>query len=700
MAFLSFHGFARSFTMVSVALILLLSPVCLFADDSASGTDGTKPSAEDVTYVSETVVTATGRETSLRNAPAVVDVITEEEIKKLPHRNLAELLFNLPGVVVNQPQGEGSVTPQTFSMRGIKGTDRTLVLVDGQEWNSGYTSYFVFNNIPVEAIKRIEVVRGPFSSLYGSNAVGGVIQIFTKDGMGKAFEASGEVSYGSFERLESTETLSASYDDRFSIFASHRHLDLDNYYLNDDHEDDRPSENRDVWNERFHLNSTYKVSDDLKFKLSGGAFKGQTGYGIGEQFDTQGRTDCDRHYLNGRGEWEISPDLNIFASADYLSEDRDTFGETFTERIRGTAIYKQSHNQSGFDRTQTRAGGHYEIFEGNTVTLGGELDFLRGWKRIVDRDGNLITVNGVPGEETDKFEFNQAFYIQDDWWFLDDQFELVLGLRYDNYEAFGGEVCPKGALIWHYMDTGRIKVAGGKAFRAPDINDRFTPNWAMGTSRTRIANPDLKPETIISYELSLENEFFDNRLKTRIAPFYSDATDFITSVTLPDPYDNTGRRFLSQPQNVEKVDIIGFETEIRGRPFPNVQTFVNYQYAETRNSDTDEILENCPKHRINVGANWHDRFFDDFMGADLYLIWRYVSEQHTTLSTRQPGVLDSYNTTDIKASLDFWDEHVTLFFNVFNLFDVDEHKTGDDDYLAERNFVGGIKFKFALDDWS
>ena len=700
MAFFSFHGFARSFTMVSVALILLLSPAYLFADDPASPSGGNNPSEKDATFVSETVVTATGRETSLRNAPAVVDVITEEDIKKMPHRNLEDLLSTLPGVFTNQPQGEGSVIPQGFTMRGISGTDRTLMLIDGQEWNSGFTTYFNYNTIPVEAIKRIEVVRGPFSSIYGGNAVAGVIQIFTKDGMGPAFATSADVNYGSFERLQSTETVSASYDDRFSIFASHRHVEVDNYLLNDDHQDVLSTENRDFWSERFHVGSSYKLTEDVEFKLSGGAFKGVTGGGIGTNLGGENEMEDDRHYLNGRGEWDVSQDLQLFFGVDYLSEQRDYRGETFTHRVGPTSYYEESYNKSGFDRMQTKLGGHYEIFDGNTVSLGGELEFLWGRKKIVDLDGELIPVNGVAGEETDVFEFNKAFYIQDDWWFLDDQFELVLGLRYDNYESFGDEVCPKGAIIWHYLETGRIKVAGGKAFRAPDINDRLSPPWSRGGTLTSISNPDLKPETIISYELSLENEFLNNRLMTRVTPFYSDATDFISSVRLVDPSDNTGRSSLTQPANVDKVEILGVETEIRGRPLPNIETWVNYQYCEARDQETDEILANNPKHRLNFGVNWHDRFFQDFMGADLSLIYRFVGEQHYTTSARTPGVLDSYSTADVKAAVDFWDEHVSLYLSVFNLFDVDEHRRGDTDYLAERNFIGGIKLKFALDDWS
>ncbi len=128
------------------------------------------------------VVTATKSPKKLENIPAVVTLVTAQEIKTIPARTVGDLLADLPGVYPYEPQGVGVVTPQSFTINGNGFPGSTLILVDGQKINSPYTDYAYLTTVPVRAVDRIEVIRGPFSALYGSSAGGGIINIITKDG--------------------------------------------------------------------------------------------------------------------------------------------------------------------------------------------------------------------------------------------------------------------------------------------------------------------------------------------------------------------------------------------------------------------------------------------------------------------------------------------------------------------------------------
>jgi len=700
--------FIRARTMLMLAAAVLgLSPASAQADapqtTPAKNTEEQEEATEKL-ELEEVVVTATRRPTKLENAPAVVNVITEEEIGKLPWANVSELLENEVGIRTDQPQGMGSVTPQSITMRGISSTKRSLLMVDGQVWNSGFTDYFQFSEIPVEAIKRIEVVRGPFSALYGSNAMGGIIHIITKDGWGQKPQASGFARFGNFSRRETGETVGGSYGGKASFFTSHSTYHTDNYYLNDERDDIFDTRNREHRHDRFHLHGRAMLTDDLEMHLSGGRFTGRTGFGMAENLGFENEMDAESAYLNARCNWYASPTAEVFFGLDRLEQDRHYTGETLTSITFPpfpppipNFNYEPSINKSGFERTRAQVGMNLDLAPNNTLTVGAEYRWVHGFKEIVQRDtGQLLQVLNRAGSSLSEREGNYALYAQDDWWLVEDTLEMILGARYDHYEAFGGELSPKGSLIYHYSDDGRVKLSAGKAFRAPSFSSRQTPPWTMAPFLTYVGNPDLEPETSWSYELSLEKEFLEERLTTRVTPFLTQADDFITTATLADPLDPTGRSSLKQPQNIQEVEAKGVETEIGYRVSENLRLFLNHQYAEATDESTDEILDNHPRNTARLGATWTDRYFEDSVGLTASLIWRYTdSQKYTTFAPpRESGRIGGYTTCDARVAVDFWKRRITVFADVFNLFDKETFRTSTDDYLPERNWMVGAQVKF------
>lgn len=683
----------KKFFTLWVLLTLISSAFCpsVFAQGaSAAEADGDA-------VIDEMVVTASRRPTSLRNAPAVVSVISEDDIARLPHRNLAELLLTQAGININQPQGQGITTPQGFAMRGVGGTERTLLLLDGQEWNSGFTSYFYMSKIPVEAIKRIEIVRGPFSSLYGGRAMAGVIHIFTKDGWGEPNSVSGGFKAGDFARRENYQSAQFA-GEKLSLAVSRSDFETGNYYLNDDKLSKDDLKNRGHEHDRLHFHSRMEPASDLTVHVSGGRFDSRTGYGLGRAFSTRNTMETERLYLNVRSEYAGLEDFELFGGASYIQDDHDYLGEAYvrTNPFPPIPVFEETRNKSGYEKMHANLGTHWTGLEDHTLTFGIDVDRNKGHKKVIGTDdGQVVQVGNRAGSETDKEESTVSAYVQDDWFIVADVLELVTGLRFDQYDGFGGQWSPKAALIWHYWTDGRVKLSGGKSFRPPDLNDRYTPPWSMGPTRTRIANPDLKPEEAWSYELALENEWFDGDVTTRLAPYYTKLTDYIESVTKDDPL--SAGRSISTSENVGRVEAKGVETEIGWTPLDGLKLFANHQYNETRDltADDNAVMDGHPLHRANGAATWYSRHFDDFLGVSAGLGWHFLGQQkYSPWGGGAPGKVNKYHYTDANIALDFWERRIRVFAQVYNLFDKETHRKSNDDYLAERNYMAGAEVRF------
>lgn len=138
---------------------------------------GAEEKEEGVINLEEIVVTATKTPKKLENVPATVTIIGPEEIEAMPARTVGDLMADLPGVQAYEPQGVGVVTPQKVRMRGIGFAGHTMIMLDGQPMNNSFTDFAYLTLIPLRAVERVEVIRGPFSALYGSCASGGGLSI-------------------------------------------------------------------------------------------------------------------------------------------------------------------------------------------------------------------------------------------------------------------------------------------------------------------------------------------------------------------------------------------------------------------------------------------------------------------------------------------------------------------------------------------
>lgn len=703
--------------------LLLLSCALSLAGSQANATGSSSE-------LQELVVTATRRPTTIQNAPAVVDVITEEEIAQIPAVNLKQVLQTLTGIYAFEPQGSGIVTPQDIRLRGTFGTERVLLLVDGQPFDDPYTNYWYMSQVPLEAIQRIEVVRGPFSALYGTGALGGVIHIITKDGWGeKGAKASAGIRVGDYGRLESVESASVSDGEKASFFISHQYYETDNYFFNDSGLAESSIrdglDNRSSIQNRVHAHGRIDPTDTVSLNLSTGFFDAETGFGTSPITGQDKNNDLTNYYINLKGTAQASKDWELFFGLDYFWRDRPTDGDTALNR--NTVV--SSVNTNTADRIRGNVGAHWNISDNNVLSFGAEAWRIHAEQSITDAvTGEELNVFYRQTDSLDTTENNFALFAQDDWLFMDGLFELVAGVRYDNYGKTDDAISPKGAFIWHYFDTGRVKISAAKAFRSPSVSERESPFWNLtvqpypfpvqppflGPGYFAVSyesNSDLEPETLYSYDLSLENEFMDNAFTTRITPFYVEGKDFISTVNAPDtvvppfivdppgptPPFPVNFSTLTKAENIDKVEIKGVETELTWKPISQLTLFANYMYQDARNVDTDTILDFYPYHVVREGLRWQSRHFDDFLGLHASFVGNQMSEyRFTDLGGRNSGTLDGFSTFDAMVAVDFWKNTFRVTGEVYNLFDERENYKTSESVLPERNYLVGIQFNYAF----
>ncbi|MBW2109754.1 MAG: TonB-dependent receptor plug domain-containing protein, partial [Deltaproteobacteria bacterium] len=204
------------------------------------------------------------------------------------------MLRDLPGTYPVEPQGVGLVTPQWITISGNGFPGATLILLDGQKINAPFTDYAYLTTIPVHAVDRIEVIRGPFSALYGSSAGGGIINIITKDGGSKSYAAPWGQA-GNFDRHDYGVDAGIVWKN-FSLGLFFDHKNVGNYYLYDDKGLD--VRNRDYEHNRFHAKLTGTLGESTHISLSGGTIDGETGFGISDHLGLENHQDIEQPYIN------------------------------------------------------------------------------------------------------------------------------------------------------------------------------------------------------------------------------------------------------------------------------------------------------------------------------------------------------------------------------------------------------------------
>ena len=560
--------------------------------DPAPGTtlDLTEMSLESLMSVS--VYSASKYEQKATEAPSSVSVVTAEEIRKYGFRTLADILNSLRSFYVTYDRNYNYIGVRGFAPPGDFNT-RLLLLVDGHRINDGIFDSAAAGTeflLDVDLIDRVEVIRGPSSSLYGSNAFFGVINVITRRGKDlKGTEVSGEAAgFGTFKGR-------ATYGNRFgngmevllsgTAFRSEGQ-DLFFPEFNDPATNNGIAEKRD--GDKFHSFFSTLSYRDFTFQAAYISREKTIPTGsYGTVFNDPGnRTVDDRYYADLKYDGKLDEKTSITARVfyDWYGYRGDyVFSDNAINPVPPFRFVNKDDTRNAWWGAETKLTRR--MLETHRLTVGAEYrDYFR-------QDQRNFNENPFATQLDDKRSTTVwAIYLQD-------EFEIAKGLilnagvRHDRYSTFGGTTNPRVALIYNPRPKTTLKLLYGRAFRAPDVYETFYTDGEV----TQKANPALRPEKIETVEGVVEQSIGDH-LRLLVAGYSYKITDLITQET--DPADA-----LLVYRNGTPVRSRGVETELNGRWENGLEGRASYTYQETTDG-LGHSLVNSPRHlaKLNLIA--------------------------------------------------------------------------------------------------
>ncbi len=518
---------------------------------------------EPVTDLEPMVVTAARTPIPLRETGSSITVISAEDIARRRLFTVADVLRNVPGLDVVQAGGLGRQT--SVFMRGAN-SNQTLVLIDGIEVNDPSTpgAAFDFANLTVDNIERIEILRGPQSTLYGSDAIGGVIHIITKQGQGKpsaGFSAEGG-SYGSWKLMG---TASGTHD-RLRWSASASHLSSNGFSAADDRLGNGEDDGYD--NTTVSARGGWRALDNLdldavvRFQHSKADLDSCGGPACDDPDYTQ---ETNQVYVRGQGTLDL-----------------------FDQFWRQTLRISYNHNEKKFrDKanpgdffvdTSNWRGEKFKLDWQNTLDLADWDTLLFGitteteWMNSNEIDTLSATINGYYGENRLK---------------ILDRFITTAGIRLDDHDQFGDKLTWRITQAVLIPETGtKLRGSYGKGFKAPSLYQLFGPSGAFGP----VGNPGLKPETSIGWDVGVDQSFLGDRVYLSASYFHNDFSNLIDF------------QFGNGYQNLDKARTNGVETAVEVRPWDILTLRGTYTYTNTEDNEENQLLRR-PRHKGSFDAD-------------------------------------------------------------------------------------------------
>jgi vitamin B12 transporter len=576
--------------------------------------------AEPAAVEEEIVVTAHRAETPADQVGSTVTVLHAEDLETLAASDVGEALRLVPGVEISRTGGLGQVT--SAFVRGGS-SSQTLVLLDGVRLNSATSGAYDFADLTLDDVERIEIVRGPQSTLYGSEAVAGVIQIFTRPGRpGFHGSAAAEAGEGSYQRLRAGID---GGDERLDWRLSAADDAIDATSAADERRGNREAD--------AHDNTT---------------FTGRLGWRLGAT-EKAPRLDVDVRRLDGMTE------LDGFAfpqgpvdDLDATIERRATYGRAALNASFGSR-WRQSFevgvaddDLAGKDPTDP-----FNVFaiDSRNLTFGTQGDLDLDVHRLSFGVAREERRGGSAGAFDEEVEVDAA-YLQD-LWSLGERVHLTVGARRDDHSAFGGETTWRAALAWQAGAEGRLHASAGTGFKAPTLNDLYYPFFG---------NPNLQPERSEAFDIGFSQAWQGGRWLLDVTFFDSDFEDLIA-------YDFV----TSLPQNIASASSRGVEASLRWRAEDGRWTAdLAHTWNETEDASTGQQLARRPESRSVLRVAWRPDA-DWTLGAVAMAIADRIDSDG--------AALEDYQRIDLAAT---WQAHprLTPSLRVLNLLDDDSSEVG------------------------
>ena len=640
--------------LISILLSLtlfILFPVSLFAQEKE-------------VILEKVVVTATRVETPMEEIASSVTVISSEEIERKQKTHVMEILRGIPGLDVVRTGGAGKNT--SVFIRGAN-SEHTLVMIDGVEVNDPISPgrSYDFAHLTVDNIERIEVIRGPQSTLYGSDAIGGVVNIITKKGEGKPkFFLSAEG--GSFTTFREATGISGGNKWVNYSFALSR---FDTEGISTASKKDGNYERDGYENTSLSAKLGFKPMDNLGIDFILHYMDAKT-----ELDNFAGVGGDDPNYVQKSNQFLFKTQVGLSLFDQVWSQ---KLGLALNDHNRD--IKNKKDSQHPFDYEKGRYDGqllkfdwqhHLQLHKTNALTFGLEYEREEGkskyyWESLWGPGQSIFPK---------KTANIKGYYIQDEIKLWDRLF-ATLGIRIDDHSRFGSETTYRVAPAYLIKETDtKIKGTFGTGFKAPTLYQLFAPATLWGP----IGNKDLKPEKSKGWDFGVEQNFFKNRVTLGATYFRNDFKDLIQF--------DWGQGYI----NIAKAKTEGVELFASAKPIDDLTLRINYTYTDTEDKTTGEALIRRPKNKIGFDINYH---FLNNGNVNLGVV--YVGKRDDldfSISPSRRVKLDQYTLVNLAVSYDIT-KNFQLFGRVENLLDK-EYEEAKGFGTPGLSFFGGIKLSF------
>jgi len=635
------------------------------------------------------VVTATRSKRNFKDIPGKIEVITRKQIEQTPSQKIDDIIKHIPGVNISRNAGLYTMRP-TVTLRGLSGDEqgRTLVLIDGSPVNKGDTGGVNWNRIDTDQIERIEIYKGPGSSLYGNNAMGGVINIITRKPQ-KTLEGQASVAYGSYDTKQAKISIGSRLNDAAYINISGFMTKSDGYnpIPNELKENPDYSVARFLEEKGISTKVGYEFNKALNLEIQYDYFEDKRGEGEKIQASKGEYRHFNTHFLRGRLNGNISSlnyDLNLYYQKEnYFKLD---------ERMNGETYQRFDVNSDRIDK-----GGNLNFskyFTNNHI-----LSFGTEYKLSSVDGGDYYVTSADSIVNSGKMQ-DVAIYLQDEIALFDKKIRIQLGLRYDMVKFYDGEyvstdeswapylppleehqwtaLSPKVAVSFEPNSSFKIYASVAKGFRTSILDDLCRSGWMW--VGPKIANPELGPENIVNYEIGA-NIKANNKIKISPTIFYARGNDFLYYIKTGDLL--WGKRPIYQRQNVTAVNIYGFECDIHYTISKQLSLVSNYTYNSSKigKFEKNQSLENkylvyTPKHQAKAGIYWNNKYLNTSLSA-IYKGDQFSDDENSLL-------LGKYITFDLQITKEF-KNHYCISLSIQDLLDNQQMET--DLYLSPGRII-------------
>ncbi len=550
----------------------------------------------------------------------VINTIEREEITRLSPKSVADLLETLPGVSVSRDGGAGQSS--NISMRGTN-AGHVLVLVDGVRIGSATLGAVSFNSLSPENIERIEVVKGPRAAIWGSDAIGGVIQIFTRKLEGGEWFASAE--YGSDAYIRGTAGVGISHGDG-STSLSVNSEQSDGYDIKNDGEDDDDGYDR----VGISINGQQTLNKQWSLTWAG-------------QLET-GNYEYDNTGYYGPGVNEADYDNYLWSAAAQYQGDKLTSKIALGQSQDQNEHFRADMPSLGVNLYETTRD---QINWSNRYTASDDLTFIGGidWSKesiagdyaVDERD--LLGIYGLARYQIGKL--------------------LMEGvIRYDDVEKTDSETSYNASLAYQFNDEWRVSFASGTGFKAPSFNDLYWPDSG---------NPELVSET--SENLDLTISYSGDNLRGYLSVYQNKIDNLIQWAPTGEKDDNGYD--IWKPANIKDAEITGVELSLNYRTW-DIEHQLGYSYIDAIDGATDEQLLGRSEHEFDYALSYA---WSDF---DVLVNYHFQGERNDG-DTNYDGVtdfLDAYPQLDLSMGYKLTDAW-QLRLKANNLL--------DEDIIADQN---------------